>query len=122
MERKYKLVAPLSTKSLRWYYSYLITCCDNWARGGVDVLYLSQIVNNGDLKSEGDGDGLLTLQQLTTIFRPQEMQVGEMIFRRENQIVFYPGNRSGAEASSPTGDAGCLGIAGLRRSWNFHRW
>jgi len=86
-----------------------------WARGGVDVLYYSQIVNNGDLKSEGDGDGLLTLQRLTTIFRPQEMQVGKINIRREVEITYYPGNRSGAEASSPTGDSECLGIAEWRR-------
>ena len=31
-------------------------------------------------------------------------------------MTIYPGIRSGAEASSPTGDSGCLGIAGWRRS------
>ena len=85
------------------------------ARGGVDVLYLSQIVNNGDLKSEGDGDGLLTLQQLTTIFRPQEMQVVGRVTRRGHLTILCPGTRSGAEASSPTEDAGCLGTSGRRR-------
>ncbi len=86
------------------------------ARGGVDVLCNSQIVNNGDPKSEGGADELLEPHRLTSMSRPQEIQVGEIRFRRESAIVLRPGTRSGAEASSPTGDAGCLGIAGWRRS------
>ena len=85
------------------------------ARGGVDVLYFSQIVDNGGLKSEGGVNEPLWTRRLTTTPRPQEMQVVGMMFRREHQTILSPGTRSGAEASSPTGDAGCLGEAGLRR-------
>jgi len=86
-----------------------------WARGGVDVLYLSQIVDNGDLKSEGGVNEPLRTRWLTTTPRPQEMQVVGMVIRRGHPTILCPGTRSGAEASSPTGDAGCLGEAGLRR-------
>ena len=86
-----------------------------WARGGVDVLYFSQTVENGDLKSEGGVNESLVTRQLTTTPRPQEMQVVGMVIRRDHPTILCPGNRSGAEASSPTGDAGCLGEAGLRR-------
>ena len=86
------------------------------------MLYFSQIVNNGDPKSEGGVNEASMTHWVTATLRLQEMQVGITTFRRENRSVLYPGTRSGAEASSPTGDAGCLGIAGLRRSWNFHRW
>ena len=89
------------------------------ARGGVDVLYFSQIVDNGDLKSEGGVNEPLWTRRLTTTPRPQEMQVVGVMIRREHQTILCPGTRSGAEASSPTGDAGCLGEAGLRRS-AFH--
>ena len=93
-----------------------------WARGSVDVFYYPQIVENGGLKSEGgENEPTMTLR-LTSTPRPQEIQVVGERFRREASTVLRPGIRSGAEASSPTGDAGCLGIAGLRRSWNFHRW
>jgi len=78
------------------------------------VLYFSQIVENGDLKSEGGANERLGSRQLTTIPRPQEIQVVASQFRRELISVSSPGTRSGAEASSPTGDAGCLGIAGWR--------
>ncbi len=91
-----------------------------WARGSVDVLCYSQIVDNGDLKSEGGVNELTMFHRLTTMPRPQEMQVGGGRFRREARPVLHPGIRSGAEASSPTGDAGCLGIAGWRRSVNSH--
>ena len=94
----------------------------DWARGSVDVFYIPQIVENGGLKSEGgENEPTMTLR-LTSTPRPQEIQVVGERFRREASTVLRPGIRSGAEASSPTGDAGCLGIAGLRRSWNFHRW
>lgn len=89
------------------------------ARGGVDVLYFSQIVDNGDSKSEGGANEPLGLHQLTAMSRPQEIQVGGSGIRRDSVSVSRPGTRSGAEASSPTGDAGCLGEAGLRRS-AFH--
>ena len=88
---------------------------DNWARGGVDVLYFSQIVDNGDSKSEGGANEPLGLHQLTAMSRPQEIQVGVSGIRRDSASVSRPGTRSGAEASSPTGDAGCLGIAEWRR-------
>ena len=86
------------------------------ARGGVDVLCNSQIVDNGDPKSEGGANEPLELLQLTAMSRPQEIQVGGRQIRRDLPNVLRPGTRSGAEASSPTGDAGCLGIAGWRRS------
>ena len=89
------------------------------ARGGVDVLYFSQIVDNGDLKSEGGVNEPLWTRQLTRTPRPQEMQVVGRVTRRGHLTILCPGTRSGAEASSPTGDAGCLGEAGLRRS-AFH--
>ncbi len=89
------------------------------ARGGVDVLYYSQIVDNGDLKSEGGVNELIGTCWLTTTPRPQEMQVVGRVTRRGHLTILCPGTRSGAEASSPTGDAGCLGEAGLRRS-AFH--
>ena len=79
------------------------------------MLYFSQIVDNGDLKSEGGVNEPLWTRRLTTTPRPQEMQVVGMMIRREHQTILSPGTRSGAEASSPTGDAGCLGEAGLRR-------
>ena len=85
------------------------------ARGGVDVLYFSQIVENGDPKSEGGANEPLRLLQLTAMSRPQEIQVGGRETRRGFPNVLRPGTRSGAEASSPTGDAGCLGISGRRR-------
>ena len=86
------------------------------ARGGVDVLYLSQIVENGGLKSEGGVNDPIGFCWLTTTLRPQEMQVVGRVTRRGHLTILCPGTRSGAEASSPTGDAGCLGEAGLRRS------
>jgi len=85
------------------------------ARGGVDVLYFSQIVKNGDPKSEGGANEPLRLLQLTAMSRPQEIQVGGRGIRRGPPIVLRPGTRSGAEASNPTGDAGCLGTSGRRR-------
>ena len=88
---------------------------ENWARGSVDVFYHPQIVENGGLKSEGgEYEPTMTLR-LTSMPRPQEIQVGGEHFRREVSTVSRSGIRSGAEASSPTGDAGCLGEAGLRR-------
>ena len=78
------------------------------------MLYFSQIVENGDPKSEGGANEPLRLPQLTAMSRPQEIQVGRRETRRGSPNVSRPGTRSGAEASSPTGDAGCLGIAGWR--------
>ena len=95
---------------------------DIWARGGVDVLYLSQIVENGDPKSEGGADEPLGKYRLTSMSRPQEIQVGDNPLRRELVNVSSPGTRSGAEASSPTGDAGCLGNAGRRRLVPDSHW
>ena len=92
------------------------------ARGSVDVFYFPQIVDNGGLKFEGGVDEPLMSHQLTSTLRPQEIQVGRRGTRRGSPSVLRPGTRSGAEASSPTGDAGCLGIAELRSSMNFHRW
>ena len=86
------------------------------------MLYFSQIVENGDPKSEGGADEPLGTFRLTSISRPQEIQVGISRFRRESANVSRPGTRSGAEASSPTGDAGCLGIAGWRRSVSYSPW
>ena len=94
--------------------SYVTSIRQIRARGGVDVLYYSQIVENGDLKSEGGANERMGSHQLTTIPRPQEIQVGGRGIRRGAANVLRPGTRSGAEASSPTGDAGCLGIAGWR--------
>ena len=93
-----------------------------WARGSVDVFYIPQIVDNGGLKFEGGVDEPLMSHQLTSTLRPQEIQVDTMFFRREELTFLYPGTRSGAEASNPTGDAGCLGIAGLRRLMSQHFW
>jgi len=86
------------------------------------VLCISQIVGNGDPKSEGGADEPLVSHRLTSIPRPQEIQVGEIRFRREAGPTASPGTRSDAEASSPTGDSGCLGIAGWRRSMKLHLW
>lgn len=86
------------------------------------MLCYSQIVGNGDPKSEGGADEPLVFHRLTSMPRPQEIQVGGNCFRREARTVSRPGTRSGAEASNPTGDAGCLGIAGRRRSVNLHFW
>ena len=86
------------------------------------MLYFSQIVGNGDPKSEGGADEPLVSHRLTSMPRPQEIQVGGNRFRREAKPTLNPGTRSGAEASSPTGDSGCLGIAGWRRSVNLHLW
>ncbi len=83
------------------------------------MLCFSQIVENGDPKSEGGADEPLGTFRLTSMSRPQEIQVGRSRFRREPSIVSRPGTRSGAEASSPTGDAGCLGTAGRRRSVSY---
>ena len=94
----------------------------DWARGSVDVFYHPQIVENGGLKSEGGKDEPMMTLRLTSMPRPQEIQVGGEHFRREVSTVSRSGIRSGAEASSPTEDAGCLGIAGRRRSWNIHCW
>ena len=91
-----------------------------WARGSVDVFYIPQIVDNGGLKFEGGVDAPLMSHQLTSTLRPQEIQVDTMFFRREELTFLYPGTRSGAEASNPTGDAGCLGIAGPRRLMSQH--
>ena len=99
-----------------WSNSYVTPIRLGWARGRVDVFCFSQIVENGDLKSEGGANEPLELSQLTAMSRPQEMQVGVRGIRRDSPIVLHPGTRSGAEASSPTGDAGCLGTAGRRRS------
>ena len=79
------------------------------------MLCFSQIVENGDPKSEGGADEPMGNHQLTSMSRPQEIQVGAIQFRRELGDVSRPGTRSGAEASNPTGDAGCLGNAGRRR-------
>ena len=47
------------------------------------MLYYSQIVNNGGLKSEGgEYEPMITLR-LTSMSRPQELQVGGEHFRRE---------------------------------------
>jgi len=100
----------------------VVVITDVWARGSVDVLYYTQIVNNGDPKSEGGVNEASMTHWVTATLRLQEMQVGITDFRREIRSALYPGTRSGAEASSPTGDAGCLGIAELRSSMNFHRW
>jgi len=86
------------------------------------VLCISQIVGNGDPKSEGGADEPLVSHRLTSIPRPQEIQVGGNRFRREAVPTASPGTRSDAEASSPTGDSGCLGIAGWRRSVKLHLW
>ncbi len=85
------------------------------------MLYHPQIVENGGLKSEGGADEPSMTHRLTSMPRPQEIQVVGDRFRREARTVSRPGIRSGAEASSPTGDAGCLGIAGRRRSMILHR-
>ena len=79
------------------------------------MLYISQIVENGDPKSEGGANEPLRLPQLPAMSRPQELQVGGRGIRRDSSNVLRPGTRSGAEASSPTGDAGCLGTSGRRR-------
>ena len=84
------------------------------------MLCYSQIVDNGDLKSEGGVNEASMTHWVTATLRLQEMQVGITNFRREIRSALYPGTRSGAEASSPTGDAGCLGIAELRNSMNIH--
>ena len=85
------------------------------------MLYFSQIVENGDPKSEGGANEPLELLQLTAMSRPQEIQVGGRQIRRDLPNVLRPGTRSGAEASSPTGDAGCLGTSGRRRlACKFH--
>jgi len=86
------------------------------------VLCISQIVGNGDPKSEGGADEPLVSHRLTSMPRPQEIQVGGNRFRREAEPTSSPGTRSGAEASSPTGDSGCLGIAGWRKSVKLHLW
>ena len=85
------------------------------------MLCNSQIVDNGDLKSEGGVDEPLATRRLTSTPRPQEMQVVGIGFRRVAMTILCPGTRSGAEASSPTGDAGCLGVTGLRRSANYRQ-
>jgi len=97
-----------------WSDSYVKPIRLDWARGRVDVFYFSQIVENGDPKSEGGANEPLKLSQLTAMSRPQEMQVGSRRIRRDSSNVLRPGTRSGAEASSPTGDAGCLGTSGRR--------
>ena len=102
--------------------SYVTSSRKIRARGGVDVLYYSQIVENGDPKSEGGANEPLRLPQLTAMSRPQEIQVGDNPLRRELENVSSPGTRSGAEASSPTGDAGCLGNAGRRRLVPDFHW
>jgi len=96
--------------------------CLVWARGSVDVFYFPQIVDNGGLKFEGGVDEPLVSHQLTSTLRPQEIQVDWTYFRREVFTFSYPGTRSGAEASNPTGNSGCLGIAGLRRLMSQHLW
>lgn len=86
------------------------------------MFYHPQIVENGGLKSEGGKDEPTMTLRLTSMPRPQEIQVGGEHFRREVSTVSRSGIRSGAEASSPTGDAGCLGIAELRSPMIIHRW
>ena len=84
------------------------------------MFYNSQIVENGDLKFEGGVDEQSMSHQLTTMFRPQEIHVGRICFRREVMTTLHLGTRSGAEASNPTGDAGCLGIAELSTLMIIH--
>ena len=84
------------------------------------MLYYSQTVNNGDLKSEGGANEPSMNHRGMSKLRLQEMQVGITNFRREIRSVLYPGTRSGAEASNPTGDAGCLGIAELSTPLIIH--
>ena len=86
------------------------------------MLCFPQIVDKGGLKSEGGADEPLVSHRLTSMPRPQEIQVVANRFRREAGSASCPGTRSGAEASSPTGDAGCLGIAGRRRLVKPHLW
>jgi len=86
------------------------------------VFYNSQIVDNGDLKFEGGVDEPLMTHRLTTMLRPQEIHVGGNFFRREVKTTLHLGNRSGAEASSPTENNGCLGIAEWRRLMSYHLW
>jgi len=86
------------------------------------VLCISQIVENGDPKFEGGADEPLESHRLTSMSRPREIQVGNIASRRECVTSLHPGTRSGAEASSPTGDAGCLGIAGRRRPVSKFLW
>ena len=86
------------------------------------MLCYSQIVENGDPKSEGGADEPMGKHPLTSMSRPQEIQVGGIKFRRELMSVSRPGTRSGAEASNPTGDAGCLGNAGWRRLVPMSHW
>ena len=111
---RFKLDVLLNT-SHELSCSYVTSIRQIRARGGVDVLYYSQIVENGDPKSEGGANEPLRLPQLTAMSRPQEIQVGRRGIRRGSPNVLRPGTRSGAEASSPTGDAGCLGTSGRRR-------
>jgi len=106
---------PFEVRVMILSCSYVTSIRQIWARGGVDVLYFSQIVENGDPKSEGGANEPLRLPQLTAMSRPQEIQVGGRGIRRGSANVLRPGTRSGAEASSPTGDAGCLGTSGRRR-------
>jgi len=54
----------------------------DWARGSVDVFYHPQIVENGGLKSEGGKDEPTMTLRLTSMPRPQEIQVGGEHFRR----------------------------------------
>ena len=51
------------------------------------MLYFSQIVDNGDPKSEGGVNELLESYRLTSMPRPQEIQVGSSHFRREMVIA-----------------------------------
>ncbi len=73
-----------------------------------------QIVDNGSPKSEGGANEPLASHSGTTMPRLRVIQVGVDRIRRDVGNAFDPGIRSGAEASSPTGDRGCLGNPGRR--------
>jgi len=79
-----------------------------------------QIVENGSPKSEGGVDEPSVSQRGTSMLRPREIQVGAGRIRRDAGSASHPGIRSGAEASSPTGDRGCLRDTEWRNPKAFH--
>ena len=69
------------------------------------MLCISQIVDNGDSKSEGGANEPLGLHQLTAMSRPQEIQVGVSGIRRDSVSVSRPGNQVRRGSEQP--DRGC---------------
>ena len=77
------------------------------------MLYLSQIVENETRSPRAAQTSSGKVPVNVDVSPPRDPRYNPL--RRELENVSSPGTSTGAEASSPTGDAGCLGNAGWRR-------